>query len=135
MIYYLPIDNAWIPKWGYTYNNPFVIFSAVSFFLLFRTFDIKSTFINQIAKSSLAIYLIHENPNIRGTIYNFVHKIAEYFANDFILILIFPLLALLMMTMCILLDKVRLYIVNIVENFIYKIKWNKSYDKLLKYIE
>lgn len=47
------LRSAWV------YHNPFVIFLAVLSFLLFNSFNIKSTFINESAKSVYTCFLAH----------------------------------------------------------------------------
>lgn len=42
-----------------SYHNPLIILSACFFLLLFTKFTLKSKFINWVAQSSLAIYIIH----------------------------------------------------------------------------
>ena len=51
------------------YSNPLVIIQAISFFLLFETFTIKSKIINRIAKLTLGVYMIHDNKYLRNILY------------------------------------------------------------------
>lgn len=46
------------------YSNPLVILSSLFLFLFFSRIHIDSSFINRIAASSFAVYLLHCNPNI-----------------------------------------------------------------------
>lgn len=46
------------------YSNPLVIFSATSLLLLFAKIDITSKFINSVAASCFAVYLLHTNSNV-----------------------------------------------------------------------
>lgn len=49
-------------SWHLTYyNNPLIILSAISLFLLFRNFQFHSSFINRISKSSFGIYLFQSS--------------------------------------------------------------------------
>lgn len=48
-----------VPIW--TYNNPLLVISSISFFLFFTTLNFESKFINYIALSTLGVYLIQEN--------------------------------------------------------------------------
>lgn len=48
------------------YNNPIVIIEAVALLLLFSNLNFHNHFINWIASSTLAVYLIHENPYIKS---------------------------------------------------------------------
>lgn len=45
-------------------RSPFTIILVIGLFMVFYNLDYKSNFINTISKSSFAIYLISENPNI-----------------------------------------------------------------------
>lgn len=55
------------------YNNPILIIESVALLCFFVSLNFKSNFINWLAKSSIAIYLIHSNPNIDESIlYKFV---------------------------------------------------------------
>lgn len=55
------------------YNNPILIIESVALLCFFVSLNFKSKFINWLAKSSIAIYLIHSNPNIdESIIYKFV---------------------------------------------------------------
>lgn len=48
----------------YAYNTLFIFFGSLCFFLTFKTLHFESIIINYLAKSCLAVYLIHYNPNI-----------------------------------------------------------------------
>ena len=52
------------------YDNPLVVLGALGLFLYFNGLHIKySSFINFVAKSSFAVFLLHTNPNIGEPIY------------------------------------------------------------------
>lgn len=53
-----------------TYDNPLIVLGALGMFLYFNGLNIKySSFINFVAKSSFAVFLLHTNPNIGEPIY------------------------------------------------------------------
>ena len=54
---------------AWAYNNPLVVFAAISFFLFFLSFNFSSKFVNCIASSTLGVYLIHENAYISPLLY------------------------------------------------------------------
>lgn len=56
----------------YLYNNPFVIVQTVSFFIFFLTLNFKNKWINQISATTFGIYLLHDHPFVRNTIYQFL---------------------------------------------------------------
>jgi len=131
----LPISNQWICQWAYAYSSPLVIISSISFFLLFRTFKISSKFINRLAKSALAVYLIQEDPLVRGHIYEFIHETSvKLAANEWLLLFILPLFAFIMMAGCLLTDSVRLYITNPVEKLLNKVEWGKYGRNISDYL-
>lgn len=48
----------------FTYINPLVIIESVALLLYFSKLNFTSRFINRVAASSFAVYLLHANPNI-----------------------------------------------------------------------
>ncbi len=54
------------PVKAFAYNSPMVILASVSFFILFLSFRFHSLWINYIARSAFAVYLIHKAPEIWG---------------------------------------------------------------------
>lgn len=62
--------SYWIPIPVFTYDNPLVVLGAASLFIYFNGLKIKySAFINYVAKSSFAVFLLHTNPNVGEQIY------------------------------------------------------------------
>ena len=53
----------------FTYINPLVIIESVALLLFFSKLKFTSRFINWVAASSFAVYLVHANPNILNGIY------------------------------------------------------------------
>lgn len=71
---------AWICKdisagkiWGY--NNPFVILTAISFFVIFSKMNIQSEKINTIAKLTFPVFLLHTGPAIQPIRNAFFHGV------------------------------------------------------------
>ena len=54
------------PVKAFAYNSPMVILASVSFFILFLSFRFHSRWVNYIARSAFAVYLIHKAPEIWG---------------------------------------------------------------------
>lgn len=54
------------PVKAFAYNSPMVILASVSFFILFLSFRFHSWWVNYIARSAFAVYLIHKAPEIWG---------------------------------------------------------------------
>lgn len=88
-------------------KSPFVLICAISCFMFFRNMEIPySKFINYIAKSTLAIYLIHSNQNFRDYMWSVVFQNSKYADAPF---LFFYELActLIIMIICTLIDIAR----------------------------
>jgi hypothetical protein len=67
------------------YNNPIVIASAISLFLCFKGFSIKSKFINKLATSAVAIYFVQSSRSVGYFQYGFIgneyNKMGGYCAG------------------------------------------------------
>jgi surface polysaccharide O-acyltransferase-like enzyme len=121
----LNLNKAYIPAWAYPYNSPLVIISSIAFFLFFRTLNIKSKLINWLASSALAIYLISENPAIKYHIYTYINETGKQVTNGFLLIGYLIISAIGIMIICILIDKIRILVMNPVERMLGKINIEK----------
>ena len=133
VVYYLNLDVKWVFLKCFSYNNPFVVFSAISFFLIFRSFSFKSKIINWLAASSLSIYLIHTG--LRCWLFPFVEQMQNSILNGWLLALSLFLLSLCVMIVCILIDKLRIFITNPIERVVLKINWERYSDLLVKKID
>lgn len=65
----LNIFKEFIDSHYLDYSNIIVVIQTIATFMLFKTFSIKSSFINDLAKTTFGIYLIHENGYIRQYMY------------------------------------------------------------------
>ena len=94
----------------FTYTNPLVIIQSVALFMLFRTFDIRNQFINHIAGSCLAVYLLHGHPLLLHSVYGSI--IREWFTYEttWNFIIFTSLFVAAWFVMAILSDQVRLWI-------------------------
>ena len=52
-----------------SYNNPFILFASICYFLIFERFCFHSKFINRFAGLMFGVYLIHENNYIKIQMY------------------------------------------------------------------
>lgn len=102
---------------AYAYNSPFVILSSIFFFLIFSTFRFKNYYINYVASSAFAVYLIHKMPPIWCTLKDFLYNtstnINTITFSLYWIVFIFTLFA-----ACISIDKVRMHLMNPIVNFI-----------------
>ena len=92
------------------YNHPIVILSSFSLFLAFTQIPLKSKFVNWMASSAFAIYLIHDNFLLRGGYQSFMNHLfyntpspVSAFFYVFAVILVIGLV-------CILIDKIRQFL-------------------------
>ena len=99
----------------YKYNSPFLILLSVLIFLLFLAIKMKSTTINYLAASSFSIYLIHEHPLFREFIY--VKPFRQMMASGidgFSLLGIVILFAIIVSLICMMIDKIRVYLFSLI---------------------
>lgn len=95
------------------YCSPLVIAQAVALITLFRTFKIQSSLINWLASSCFAVYLIHMHPMVRDYFFAFVEEIWVK-PNAATIVLWFGGLIIVVYLGSILVDKIRLFVWNVV---------------------
>lgn len=92
------------------YSNPFVIIQSISYFLFFSTLHFKNKVVNYLAKSSLEIYLIHENYYVCTNIYSILNtKQWLKYSNITIITYIFGL-TIIFYILCIIISLIRMYL-------------------------
>lgn len=112
---YFSYGRHWI-----NYNSIFVIIGAVLLFLTFANMSFKSKTINYIARSVLAVYIIHSNQLIRGHIFLDYFGVQNYIGSGFFFAYyIFTVLGIFVI--CILIDIAR--------QFVFKYTFDKLFDK------
>lgn len=108
-----------------SYDSPLIILSSLFLFLLFEKMNFYSSFINACSSSALSIYLIHINPHIWGYFKEGVLSLYNISPDYYGCLLVF-LYLLVIMSICILIDKIRLKLTpmnNLIS--IGNIVWNK----------
>ena len=88
----------------FSYNSMILILNAILFFMLFMRIKIKSGFINYIATSSLAIYMLHMFI-LRHCFMDIVLWIQNSQQSHVVIILAVSALALMTLGLCIIIDK------------------------------
>ena len=107
--------SRWLDTKVFCYNNPIVILSSVSFFMFFVNLKMNpSKFINHVSKSCLAILLIHTSPGVSPMLRTFFNKITEIPSNV-LYILTYAGGVLVIFTICVLLDQIRLKFLEILK--------------------
>ncbi len=90
-------------KISFPYNSPLLIISSTLFFLIFTRINFTSKIVNTLATSVLAVYLLHENYCISKFLYPFVWS---FWQDNIMSFIIFILMALAVVILCIMIDKI-----------------------------
>ena len=101
------------PMWAFHYNSPLVIISSIAFFLCFTKLQFRSKWINYVAASSLAIYLMQEG------VYGFYDHIGDMYQDTGFTTMFFLeiiVLFIISMTVPVVIDKLRGRIFSGLEN-------------------
>jgi hypothetical protein len=131
LVVHLGLNKEWIRIWAYPYNSPLIVIAAVAFFLFFRTLTFQNRLINWSATSVLAVYLIHESIFVGGLLYPFVYQIGQQITGEWLLWIYLLVFAVAIVVGCILIDKVRMWLTNPIENCLNRINWSSYVDKLI----
>ncbi|WP_157784290.1 acyltransferase family protein [Treponema primitia] len=110
------------------YNNPLILLSSISLFLVFRKFKVMNKKINWLAKSALAVFIIHTSIPY-GNIFQYLNS---KFGLNWYKWLLYFLAVIVVFFMCLLIDKIRMLITNPIENILSKINVAKYYDFFLR---
>ncbi len=92
---------------AYAYNSPFVILASVFFFLIFTTFSLYDYFVNYIASSAFAVYLIHKMPPVWSDLKNFLIDYSNV-DSPIAFALFWISFVMMLFAACIVIDKIRL---------------------------
>lgn len=92
-------------------NSPIIIVIAFCIFVLFLNKSFYSSNINKIAKFTFGVYLIHDNPFIRGYIWNTIFKTNQY-ANSTFLIFHMFVTVIIIFVLCTLIECIRYICLN-----------------------
>lgn len=106
----------------------FILLMSLNIFFIFKNLDIKSKFINWMATSVLAVYLIHDNEFVRPLLWRYLLHVVTYMDSHYFVLWAF-FISFSVFIICILIDKVfnlvfcRLIkkISNLIKNFLCKI--------------
>lgn len=101
---------------GGIYSNPLVLLQSVIGFLFFLNIKLQNKFINYIAASALAVYLIHMHPALKEYYYNYCRGLYQLSPMEHY----FKLVVLIIgtFTISILIDKVRVSTTNTIYKLI-----------------
>ena len=107
-------------------SNPIVLVQTVSFFLFFQTLDIHSKMINNLAKLTLGIYLIHDNTFLRHLIYVWL-RIDNGPVSNYSFILYIFVIAFMIYVVCSIIEWSRQKIFKFIYNRKISVKIRKKY--------
>ena len=96
----------------YSYNFILIFITSVALFLFFKEIKLKNKFINRISILTLGIYLIHDHPLVRKTIYDVLGYSRSFNTNNYILTTI--IVALVIFILCMIIELARQYIFNFI---------------------
>jgi hypothetical protein len=131
-ITHLNMDRKWLFTYVYPYNSPLMIISSIAFVLFFRSIKVQNKQINWCAQSVLAVYLLHENGFVGSRLYPYINKLGQHYAgHECVLVIYFVFLAITVMIVGILIDKIRQVITNPIEKNINRINWDAYTQKLI----
>lgn len=92
---------------AFKYNSPLCVLSAIAVFMLFTKMSFQNYFVNKIAASVFAVYLISENTLVNV----YLNDIVRYLLNSFSVAPMYVLLVVLttsVILFCVLIDKLTL---------------------------
>lgn len=127
MAYHL---TAWNMTLEVNYAHPLCVIAAIYLFLLFQTFHIKNRVVNWFSASALSIYLLHNNSYSGKYLYDLVTNVYDtppY--RPFAIYIILISLALGLVMICPIIDKLRILITNPINRVLCK-HWYKTKDLL-----
>ena len=107
------------------YNSVFALIASVALFNLFLKIDINGKLgriISYLSGSVIAVYLISDNPLVRGVLYKNILNVDKYINHGIKSILIILLLALLVFVICLCIDILRRGLVTVIGKFLKTIK-------------
>lgn len=110
------VDLAWT---AFSYNNPLVMISAVSFFFLFKSFKITYRRISFFSSSVLAVYLIHEHPKSADFLTDNLNRIAKTYQIGNVYFTLF-LIAIMLFLFATIVEKIRTAITEPFLNYLVK---------------
>jgi len=95
-----------VKQLSFPYHSPLILVGAVIFFMIIGKQHIQSRFINYVAASSLATYLIHGSrpylPKLHGVVCGYLQGVTE---NSTLLFGSYAIYTLIVITACVCIDK------------------------------
>ena len=103
---------------AFGYNSPLLIINGIFLFLIFSKLKISSKPILWASESVFAIYLIHSNLNVQNMVWPLVHRLC---GNDDNLLFKYFLCSIVIMILCIIIDKLLSPIYSKIFNYLMEV--------------
>ena len=91
-----------------SYSNPLVIVEAISLFMVFHYINFNNKYVNYIASSIFAVYLLHMHPNIKEWYYSYCGQLYNHSFLHHLFVLICLFLGIILIS--VFFDKIRLFL-------------------------
>lgn len=95
-------------SFSFSYSNPLVIIEAVCLFLVFYSIKFSNKYVNYVASSIFAVYLLHMHPNIKEWYYSYCGQLYNESFLYHLIILICLFLGIVFISVFI--DKIRSFL-------------------------
>ena len=119
----------------YFYNNPILLFQAISYFLLFESFTFKSSFINRVSKCMFGVYLIHDHRLVRSFLYTWLSIKTNNVIYSYKFILYVLFCAIIIFVSCLIIEFIRQEFVHFIEKRKLSKKINNKMYNIIKDIK
>lgn len=113
-----------------SYSNPIVILQSVVYILFFETLEIKSKFINNVSKTTLGVYMIHDNEHMRMHLYRWLNISNRNIYSYKMLLYVFVCM-LLIFIVCSVIEFIRQKIFKFIYNRKISVKIREGYYKYI----
>ncbi len=118
-----PVAGGILYRSIFPYNSIGLIFNATLLFMFFSRLTVKSKIINWIAASVLPVYLIHENQFLSRYLYGAISNLKGSMPDPWVLIAALILLAIIVIAICVLIDKILSPVYKLIQKAIINSKY------------
>ena len=113
------IKMVWLPIsaiYSLHFNSPLLVVATLLVFLWSKSLRInQSQFVNKVAASVFSVYLVHCNTSIAPHFWTLMEQIRNYYASPVMAALALSLVTLLFFVGCVLADRVRIMVFDMIE--------------------
>lgn len=99
----------------FSYDNPIVILQTVVYFLFFSTLKVENKIINLLSKTTLGIYLIHNNLLLVPYFYKYF-GISKYLDSNIKVIVMLFINCFIIFILCLIIESIRILLYNFLLN-------------------